>query len=74
MKENTHRIKSMLQNIGSEFGDAETDFSYLPAKLTDKSGDARLHGVLLQSLDRISRMREFLKHQEESLRRELMNL
>lgn len=74
MTDKTLAIKSKLQNISNELGGGETDMSYLSAKLAYPYGDSRAHDVLLQSLDRISRLREYLKHQEDDLRRDLMSL
>lgn len=74
MTNKTLEIKTKLQNISNELGGGETDMSYLAAKLAYPYGDRRAHDVLLQSLDRISRLREYLKHQEDDLRRDLMGL
>lgn len=67
-------LKTKLQNISNELGCGETDMSYLSAKLAPPYGDGRAHDVLIQSLDRISRLREYLKHQEDDLRQDLMSL
>lgn len=74
MTDKTLAIKSKLQNISNELGGGETDMSYLSAKLAYPYGDSRVHDVLIQSLDKISRLREYLKHQEDDLRRDLMSL
>lgn len=74
MTNKTLEIKAKLQNISTELGGGETDMSYLSAKLTPPYGDSRTHDVLIQSLDRISQLREYLKHQEDDFRRELMSL
>ncbi|WP_270441152.1 hypothetical protein [Acidaminococcus provencensis] len=74
MTDKTLVIKSKLQNISNELGGGETDMSYLAAKLAPPYGDGRTHDVLIQSLDRISRLREYLKRQEDCLRAELMGL
>lgn len=60
MTDKTLAIKSKLQNISNELGGGETDMSYLAAKLAHPYGDRRAHDVLLQSLDRISKLREHL--------------
>ena len=60
--------------IKIKLGGGETDMSYLAAKLAHPYGDRRAHDVLLQSLDRISRLRDYLKRQEDCLRAELMGL
>ncbi|WP_337740190.1 hypothetical protein [Acidaminococcus timonensis] len=74
MTNKTLEIKAKLQNISTELGGGETDMSYLAAKLAHPYGDRRAHDVLLQSLDRISRLRDYLKQQEDCLRAELMGL
>lgn len=74
MTDKTLEIKTKLQNISRELGCGETDMSYLSAKLAHPYGDSRAHDVLIQSLDRISRLREYLKRQEDSLRRDLCQL
>lgn len=74
MTDKTLEIKTKLQNISNALGYCETDMSYLSAKLAPPYGDGRTHYVLIQSLDRISRLREYLKHQEDDLRRDLMSL
>ena len=58
MTNKTLEIKTRLQNISNELGGGETDMSYLSAKLAYPYGDSRAHEVLLQSLDRISRLRD----------------
>lgn len=74
MTDKTVEIKTKLQNISNELGCGETDLSYLSAKLAPPYGASRTHDVLIQSLDRVSRLREYLKHQEDDLRRDLMSL
>lgn len=71
MTDKTLVIKSKPQNISNELGGGETDMSYLAAKLAHPYGDRRAHDVLLQSLDRISRLRERLKNEENVISREL---
>lgn len=71
MTDKTLAIKSKLQNISNELGGGETDMSYLAAKLAHPYGDRRAHDVLLQSLDRISKLRERLKNEENAISREL---
>lgn len=71
MTSKTLNIKTRLQNLSNTLGEGESDFSYMASKLTTTDGDARLHDVLIQSLDRISKMREQLKHEEDGMRKEL---
>ena len=71
MTDKTLVIKSKLQNISTELGGGETDMSYLAAKLAHPYGDRRAHDVLLQALDRISKLRERLKNEENAITKEL---
>lgn len=71
MTSRTLNIKTRLQNLSNTLGEGESDFSYMASKLTAADGDARLHDVLIQALDRISKLRERLKNEENAITKEL---
>jgi len=65
------QVKGILQNLGDKTGCAETEFSYLSVKLKPSSTRSQKHDVLIQALDRISKLRERLKNEENAITKEL---
>jgi hypothetical protein len=64
-------IKTHLQNLSNEMGCVETELSYMAAKLNPSSTRSQKHDVLIQALDRISKLRERLKNEENAITKEL---
>lgn len=67
-------LKGRLQNLSTELGTAEAEFSYLSVKIRPNSTRETQHEVMIQALDRISRLRERLKNEEGIIGRELTRL
>lgn len=71
MIEEQRELKGRLQNISNELGTAEAEFSYLAVKIKPSSTRSQKHDVLIQALDRISKLRERLKNEENAITKEL---
>lgn len=64
-------LKVNLQNISNELGTAEAEFAYLSTKINPTATRSQEHDVLIQALDRISKLRERLKNEENAITKEL---
>lgn len=71
MNDTLLELKVNLQNISNELGTAEAEFAYLSMKINPSSTRSQKHDVLIQALDRISKLRERLKNEENAISREL---
>lgn len=71
MNDTLLKLKVNLQNISNELGTAEAEFSYLSVKLKPSSTRSQKHDVLIQALDRISKLRDRLKNEENAISKEL---
>ena len=71
MIEEQRELKGRLQKISNELGTAEAEFSYLSVKLKPSSTRSQKHDVLIQALDRISKLRDRLKNEENAITKEL---
>jgi hypothetical protein len=74
MSEEYLGLKVHLQNLSNEAGRFEADLSCMAYKIRPDSRKDTVHDVLIQSLGRISEVREKLKKEEESLTQVLMGL
>ncbi len=68
------RVKGILQNLGDKTGCAETEFSYLAAKIRPDTDDEDLKQILLQAIQRLSSTREEFKMAEDVLKGVLVKL
>lgn len=71
MNDTLLELKVNLQNISNELGTAEAEFAYLSIKINTAATRSQKHDVLIQALDRISKLRERLKNEENAISREL---
>ncbi len=71
MNDTLLELKVNLQNISNALGTAEAEFAYLSMKINPPATRSQEHDVLIQALDRISKLRERLKNEENVISREL---
>ncbi len=71
MNDSLLELKVNLQNISNALGTAEAEFAYLSMKINPAATRSQEHDVLIQALDRISKLRERLKNEENVISREL---
>lgn len=71
MNDTLLELKVNLQNISNALGTAEAEFAYLSMKIKPSSTRSQEHDVLIQVLDRISKLRERLKNEENAITKEL---
>jgi|GEM_PF-708564 len=72
--EEQRELQGRLQNLSTELGTAEAEFAHLSVKIRPNSTRETQHEVMIQALDRISRLRERLKNEEGIIGRELSRL
>lgn len=72
--EEQRELKGRLQNLSNDLGSVEADFSCMAFKLRPTSNASQKHDILIQTLDKISKLRERLKQEEEFFTRELSRL
>ncbi|WP_071142610.1 hypothetical protein [Acidaminococcus timonensis] len=68
------QVKGILQNLGDKTGCAETEFSYLAAKIRPDTNDEDIRQILLQAIQRLSSTREEFKSTEDVLKGVLVKL
>lgn len=57
-------VKAHFQNISNLLGSADTEFSYLSAKLTYDIESKRTHGAIVQAISRMKKLKEQMEQEE----------
>lgn len=57
-------VKAHFQNISNLLGSADTEFSYLSAKLTYDVESRRTHGAILRAVSRLEKLKEQIEQEE----------
>lgn len=57
-------VKAHFQNISNLLRSADTEFSYLSAKLTYDVESRRTHGAILQAVSRLEKLEEQIEQEE----------
>lgn len=57
-------VKAHFQNLSNLLGAADTEFSYLSAKLTYDVESKRTHGAIIQAIARVKKLKEQLEEEE----------
>lgn len=71
-----HEVKSHFQNLSNLLGSADTEFSYLAAKLSYDVESKRTHGAIIQAIARMKKLKDQLEEEswfEEQLKEENEN-
>jgi hypothetical protein len=57
-------VKSHFQSLSNLLGSADTEFSYLAAKLSYNVESKRTHGAIIQAITRMKKLKEQLEKEE----------
>lgn len=57
-------VKAHFQNMSDLLGSADTEFSYLSAKLTYDVESKRTHGAIAQAVSRLEKLKEQIEQEE----------
>lgn len=57
-------VKAHFQNMSDLLGSADTEFSYLSAKLTYDVESKRTHGAIVQAVSRLEKLKEQIEQEE----------
>ncbi len=57
-------VKAHFQNLSTLLGSADTEFSYLSAKLTYDVESKRTHGAIVQAVSRLEKLKEQMEQEE----------
>lgn len=64
-------VKAHFQNLSNLLGAADTEFSYLAAKLSYDVESKRTHGAIVQAIDRMKKLKRQLEQEESWLEEQL---